>query len=106
MIWYERAMPLREIRSGDSPGDILAVEQDMPRGGSQHPGQAIEERALAGSVRADNRADLAALDREIDPVERGQAAEADGQIFGPQQRSGRPGKNSAGTCSRAADIRV
>ena len=51
---------------GGQPGDVLAVEQDAAGGRPQHAGQAIEEGALAGAVRPDDGADLAALDLEID----------------------------------------
>ena len=53
-------MPFCEIRLERQPGDVLAVEDDAARGRAQHAGQAIEERALAGAVRADDGADLAA----------------------------------------------
>ena len=66
VIWYERAMPLLRDAVGRQPGDVLAVEQDAPRGRTQDAGQAIEERALAGAVGADDGADLAALHGEID----------------------------------------
>src|SRR6202043_1631000 len=55
-------------------------------GGPQDPGQAIEERALAGAVRADDRADLVALHGEVDPIQRTEPAEPDGQILGAQDR--------------------
>jgi hypothetical protein len=83
------------VRAGDAlardavrrrPRGVLAIEPDMPRGRTQYPGQAIEERALTRSIRANNRAHLAAFNRKIDLVERGQPAESDGEIFGPQQR--------------------
>ena len=64
----------------------------MTRGGTQYPSQAIKERALTCSIRANNRAHLAAFDREINLIERAQAAEADREIFGPQQRRRRPGQ--------------
>src|SRR5439155_26819901 len=57
-------------------GNVLTVEQNAPRGGTQDAGEAIEEGALPGAVRPDDRPDLAARDFEVDVVERGQAAEA------------------------------
>ena len=51
-----------------------------------HAGQTVEERALAGAVGADDGADLVATHREIDMVQRGQAAEPDGQRLGAQDR--------------------
>ena len=51
---------------GGQAGDVLAVEQDAPGGRADDAGQAVEEGALAGPVRPDDGADLAALDLEID----------------------------------------
>ena len=73
---------------GRQPGDVLAVEDDATGGRTQHAGQAIEEGALARPVGADDGADLAALDFEVDVVERGQTTEADGQAFRTQHRGG------------------
>src|SRR5262249_53079226 len=73
---------------GSKPGDLPAIEQDAPGGRPQDAGQAVEERALAGAVWADDRADLLAPDRKIDLVERGQSAKADSQILSAQKRVG------------------
>ena len=81
--------PLLRDPVGRQPGDVIAVEQDPAGGRPQHAGQAVEEGALAGAVRADHGADLVAPDREIDPVQRGQPAEAHGQPLGAQDRFGR-----------------
>jgi hypothetical protein len=80
---------------GWKPGDILAVEQDAPRGRTQHAGEAVEECALAGAVRTDDRADLASANFEIDVIERGQSAEADGEPLRAQQRDRRAFPNVA-----------
>src|SRR5581483_2714035 len=69
---------------GGQPGDVLATEDDPPRSGTYHSRQAIEESALAGTVGADDGADLAAPGREIHIAERRQAAEANGERLGTQ----------------------
>src|SRR5690606_23421732 len=46
----------------------------------------VEQRRLAGAVRADERADRSAADREAQPVERDDAAEADADVLDPEQR--------------------
>src|SRR6516165_3007872 len=83
------------VRSGDAPvrdsigrepGDLASIEQDVPGRRPQHAGQAVEERALAGAVRADDRADLVATDFEVDLIEGGQPAKTDGQVLGAQDR--------------------
>src|SRR5271166_6738700 len=77
------------VRPGDAfvrdpirgkPGNLAAIEQDMPGRWPQDAGQAVEERAFARPVRPDDRADLVAPDREVDLIEGGQPTEADGQI--------------------------
>jgi len=67
---------------GGKPGDILAVEQNSPRRGTKDAGETVEEGALARAVRPDDGANLAPPDFEIDAIERGQSAEADGQALG------------------------
>ena len=65
--------------------DILAVEDDAAARRPQHAGQAVEEGALAGAVRSDERAHLAPADGEAHPVERGEAAEPHREALRPQQ---------------------
>src|SRR5215469_855702 len=62
---------------GGEPGDVSAVEQDMPGRRTLDTGQAVEERALARSVGSDNCADLVAPGCEVDAIERGQSTKAD-----------------------------
>src|SRR5271169_2032924 len=71
---------------GRKPGDLAAIEQDMPGRRPQDAGQTVEERALARTVWSDDRTDLVAPDREVDLVEGGQPTKADGQILGTQKR--------------------
>ena len=61
-------------------GDVDAVEQDRARGRLVDPGELVEERRLAGAVRADQRDDRAARDREVDVVRRDEAAELLAQL--------------------------
>ena len=91
-------MPVLRDPVGRQPGDVLAVENDRARRRPQHAGQAIEERALAGAVGADDGADLARGHGEVDVVERGQPAEADGQAS--VRSSG--GRATAGRSARAS----
>src|ERR1044071_8115568 len=63
VIWYDRAMPFWEIRLGGRPVMSSASSRIRPEVGRLTP-----------------------ADREIDIVERGQPAEADGQRLGTQDR--------------------
>ena len=56
--------------------DVVAVERDRPRGRLEHAGEQVDQRRLAGAVRADQGVARAALDAERDVVGRRQAAEA------------------------------
>ncbi len=58
------------------PGEIVAVEQNAAGGGAEHRTDQIEQRGLAGAVRADQAADLAGFDRKAHLFHSGQAAEA------------------------------
>ncbi len=50
---------------GRKPRQVDAVEPDFPLIGPHDPGEAVDQGGLAGAVRADERGDLAALDREV-----------------------------------------
>ena len=59
----------------------VGAEQTHPTGGRRHQaGDAVEQRGLAGAVRADETGDRRRRDRERNPVECRQAAEADGDV--------------------------
>ena len=60
-------------------GDLGAFEPDQAGVGAVDAGDDVEQRGLARAVGTDEAQDLAALDREIDPVERGDAAELFGE---------------------------
>src|SRR5262249_50192829 len=77
---------LRGDEVGGKPGDILAVEHNSPRRGTKDAGETVEEGALARAVRPDDGANFATPNFEIDTIERGQSAEADGQALGAQNR--------------------
>ena len=62
-----------------------AVEHDRPGGRHVDPGDLVEERRLAGAVRADQRHDGAARDDEVDVVGRDEAAELLPHLVGDQQ---------------------
>ena len=51
-------------------GDVLAGEQDAPAARRVETGDHVEQRGLAGAVRADHGKDLAGLDCEAHAVER------------------------------------
>ncbi|MHC2257644.1 hypothetical protein ACVILK_007336 [Bradyrhizobium embrapense] len=55
---------------------VLAVEEDRALGGRQHARDQVEQRRLAGTVRADQADDLAAPDRDRDVAVGDEAAEA------------------------------
>ena len=62
LIWNVRTMPSRTRSCGSSAVMSLAVEQDAARGRPQHAGEQIDQRGLAGAVRADQRVARALLD--------------------------------------------
>ena len=76
-------MPRAASCLGREAGDVAAVEPDRAGVGPVEPGDEIEQRRLAGAVRADDADELALGDVEIDAIDGGQAAEAPRQ---PAQR--------------------
>src|SRR5262249_13674694 len=66
--------------------DAHAVEQDVALGRVVDAAEAIEERGLAGAVRADQAQELALGEIEGDAVERDDAAKAHADIFDGKQR--------------------
>src|SRR5207249_1662479 len=69
---------------GRQPGDRAAVEADVASVGSVEAAQAVEERRLAGAVRADEADDLSLVHIERDGVEREDAPEADREVVNGQ----------------------
>src|SRR5262245_55276393 len=74
----------REAARGDAAGrlprDGGAVEPYFAASGLHEAADHVEQRRLAGAVGSDDAADLTAVDREIDPVERANAAESNREI--------------------------
>ncbi len=56
------------------PVDALAREVDLARIGSQHSGETMQERRLAGSARTHHRHDLALVDGDAGAAQRGREA--------------------------------
>ena len=77
----------RRDAMGRQPEDRAAVEADVASVGRVEAAQAVEERRLAGAVRADEADDGAALDVEAEPVEGDDAAEVNREIAHAQQGS-------------------
>ena len=79
-------MPLREMRSGGSPVMSSPLNRMRPEVGRSTPVRQLKNVLLPAPfgpmmARISPRADL-----EVDVVERGQSAEADGQALGAQHR--------------------
>jgi hypothetical protein len=55
---------------GGERGDIAAADEDLSRVGLLETRDQPEGRGLAASARAEQRVELAALDLEVDPVDR------------------------------------
>src|SRR5580704_13642791 len=60
-------------------GDVFALEQEPALGRVIDPAYKVEDRRLAGTVRADQGKDLARLDREADAIDGADAAETHGE---------------------------
>jgi hypothetical protein len=63
----------------------LAVQADIPARRPIKPAQAVEQRGLAGAVRADQSHDPTLGDRERNRIERNNAAEAHRHVLDLQQ---------------------
>ena len=72
--------------------DRGSAENDAPRLRLHEPGDRIEQRRLAGAVRAEQSDDLAGLDRDRHVVERGDPAEPHGEPLRGQDGPGDPGR--------------
>ncbi len=66
--------------------DALAFHQDVARRRLIEPRQAIEQRGLAGAVRADQSEDLSMAHVERHAVQRDDAAEHDADVANREQR--------------------
>ena len=63
-----------------------AIEDDSSLGGPIEAGDAVEDRRLAGAIRADQGGDVAAPDIEGQVVDGDEAAEAHGEMLDGQDR--------------------
>ncbi len=81
-------------RAADAPlGDrvrrlarhVLAAELDLPGGRLVDAGEHVEERRLAGAVRADQAGDRAFGDREVDVVDGDEPAELLPEVLRSEQ---------------------
>ena len=75
MFWNVRPMPRAVIACGGLPVTSSPRNVIVPGGRLVDAGEHVEERRLAGAVRADQRDDLAARHGEVDVVDGDEAAE-------------------------------
>ena len=68
-------------RLGPQGGDFAPGEKDLAAVGREHPGQQVDERGLAGAIRADERVAHAAGQLERDVLRHDERAEALIQAF-------------------------
>ena len=95
--WNVRDSPRWARRSADSSLSSMPSKLDRPARHGGEAGDGVDERRLAGAVRSDQPDELAGLDVEVDAVVGGQAAVADGQLAGLQERqSDRPPRRGIG----------
>ena len=80
LIWKVRASPRRARSAWRQRGDVLAIEQHPAGMRLEHAGDQIDQRGLAGAVRADQRVARAALERKIDVARDRQRAESPVQV--------------------------
>jgi len=71
---------------GNAGQDALPLEQDIARDRGVEAAEAVEQRGLAGAVRADQAGDPSGLGFEIRAVEGQEATEADADVLNSQYR--------------------
>ena len=77
----------RRVRSSsESDGDGLAVDADLAGSGPVEAADQVEQRRFAGARRTDDRDHLAALDVEVDGIERHDLAFAVEMLGDPGER--------------------
>ena len=89
-VWKVRAIPSCVILCGGSPAMLSPLEQDLARVRPVDAGDEVEDRRLAGAVRADHADDLALVDVQVEPVDDAQAAERLRHAPELEQRASRP----------------
>ena len=67
--------PLAAEVPGPLVVDLLPAKDDLPRGGREHAGDAVEQRGLAGAVRPDQAKDFTFFDAQAEVLHRLDAAE-------------------------------
>ena len=92
--WNERPSPRRARGAGRQARDVAARRRlrrarSCPSSAGEKPGDRVEQRRLAGAVRADEADDLAAAGRERHVGQRGEAAEALRHAVEPEPDRGR-----------------
>ena len=75
---------------GPQPVHGAAVEKDLALIRLVNPCQGVEKCGLSGAVGADDADDPSLIQREVDRIDRGQAAEAFDEIDGFQKGHGYP----------------
>src|SRR6186713_458094 len=97
---------MRALVGGKAIHD-MAVEPHRAALVLQGPAHAVDQRRFAGTVRPDQADALAGLDRQVDAVERDEAAEALAQILDLEQRLGHqraPGRMFAKMARRERQV--
>ena len=84
--WYTGARPRASASLGRRNVDLLAVHGDRAGVGPQDPGEDLDQRRLAGSVRAEQGVHLARPHRQIDGAQRDDRPERLAHGSGLQQR--------------------
>ena len=75
-VWNVRAIPRRVISCGSRPSRLSPAKRMSPRVRRVDAGDEVEERRLAGAVRADHADDLALVDVQVELVDAREPAEA------------------------------
>src|SRR5438105_2548872 len=91
----------RATMSATSLFESPAIEAHGARLVAQRAADAVDQRRLAGAVRANEAEPLAGLDRQVDAVERHEAAEAFADVVDLEQRSHGVLLPAAGSRSRS-----
>jgi hypothetical protein len=68
-------------------GEVPPIDDDASLGWDGDAGDGVEQRRLAGPVRADDGAPFALAERKADAVDGAQGAEADNDVFKPEHRT-------------------
>ena len=88
--WKVRTRPAAAIASGGRAGDVRAGEDDPAGVRRLEAGDQVEQRRLAGAVRADHRGDAAVDDLQIDRIDGDQPAEPPRHVLQREQRHALP----------------